>query len=79
MHKDLLKELQNESLLHSLILDNYIENPRKLYFIFRIKFVVELICMLITLPLHQSFKEAAVAPLIFKICSSSFHMDTTCH
>ena len=35
VHKDILKELENRSLLHSLILDKFIEKPRRLNFVFK--------------------------------------------
>ena len=35
VHKDILKELENKSLLHSLILDKFIEKPRRLNFVFK--------------------------------------------
>ena len=35
VHKDILKELENRSLLHCLILDKFIEKPRRLNFVFK--------------------------------------------
>ena len=35
VQKDILKELENRNLLHSLILDKFIEKPRKLDFVFK--------------------------------------------
>ena len=35
VHKDMLKELENKSLLHSLILDKFIEKPRRLNFLLK--------------------------------------------
>ena len=35
VHKDILKELENRSLLHCSILDKFIEKPRRLNFVFK--------------------------------------------
>jgi len=35
VHKDILKEPENRSLLHSLILDKFIKKPRRLHFVFK--------------------------------------------
>ena len=35
VHKDMLKELENKSLLYPLILDKFIERPRRLNFLFK--------------------------------------------